>query len=682
MLHRGTELLIMIVTEDEDLRSMLTFAIQQRGMTVAAASGEREVFSTLDLHPAAVLIIDAQLSETSGFELAKAVYRQAESGSTAVIILTDVGWTPSQKAAAIQQIGLVDLLVKPVEPVEVARLVEETVSTLFPPVSVVSSYPEGGHGEGHEEGYDAGRVEDEETDRNDLPAEFLADPESQNEKRQVEAATEAVQAERPELRGNLTSTSFPMLLHSLYRQRVNGAIFLLNDNVKKIIHLKDGHPSYVKSNLLSECLGKVLVREGMITETQCKQSLRQMKQPRRQQGMVLIEMGIISPQNLVVGLQLQLKTKLLDIFSWIRGEFLFKSNVKSPVEVIRLDMSNASLIAEGVRTRWDEARLAEALDPLLDRHMVPCADPGIRFQELDLTEEEQSLWDYIDGLRSVRQLLAETYLSRPRAMAVVYTLLATGVVEAHEAPVPQESLDALIPTIRTEENMRQRLSAQLLSLRRRDAFGVLGVSVGADDSQIEQSYSSLAREYHPDRFRQASGEVRQLAGEVFGVVHQAYQDIGTAECRLRYDQQFDGPESASITSSTRSAERHRQQGSDAMDDRRWEEAQGHLLQAVECCPEAADLRALLGWAIFNTAPEEYTVAHEAIQEIHNAVELNPKEYQAYLFLGRIYAKMGKSILAERQFEKAVQCNPDCKEALQELQIQRRQRPPRRTPRVF
>ena len=659
----------MIVTEDEDLRSMLTFAIQQRGMTVAAATGEREVFSTLDLHPAAVLVIDAQLAQTSGFELAKAVYQQAAAGSTAVIILTEVGWTPSQKAAAIQQIGLVDLLVKPVDPVEVARLVEETVRTLFPPVSVVSTYP-------------GAPTEDEETDRNNLPSELLADHESRHEKRQVEAATEAVQAERVELRGNLTSTPFPMLLHSLYRKRVNGAIFLLCDNVKKIIHLKDGHPSYIKSNLLSECLGKVLVREGMITEAQCKQSLHQMKQPRRQQGMVLIDMGIITPQNLVVGLQLQLKAKLLDIFSWTRGEFLFKSDVKSPTEVIRLDMSNASLIAEGVRTCWDEERLTRALEPLFDRHLVPCPDPGIRFQELDLTEEEQSLWDYIDGSRSARQLLAETQLPRARAMAVIYTLLATGVAEGREVAAPQENLDALIPSTRTEETLRQRMSAQLLSLRRRDAYGVLGVSVGAEDNQIEQAYSTLAREYHPDRFRQASGEVRQLTGEIFGVVHRAFQEVRTADCRLAYDQQFDGPESASITSNTRSAERHRQQGSAAMEDKRWGEAQQHLLQAVECCPEAADLRALLGWATFNTAPEEYTVTHEAIQEIHNAVELNPKEYQAYLFLGRIYAKMGKSILAERQFEKAVQCNPDCKEALRELQIQRRKRPPRRTPRTF
>jgi hypothetical protein len=39
--------------------------------------------------------------------------------------------------------------------------------------------------------------------------------------------------------------------------------------------------------------------------------------------------------------------------------------------------------------------------------------------------------------------------------------------------------------------------------------------------------------------------------------------------------------------------------------------------------------------------------------------------------------MGKNILAEKQFEKALQCNPDCSEALDELKIQKERRPPRR-----
>ena len=67
---------------------------------------------------------------------------------------------------------------------------------------------------------------------------------------------------------------------------------------KKIVYLKEGYPIFVKSNLLSECLGRVLVREKMISDEECERSLVQMKDKSgRQQGTVLIEMGAISPHN-------------------------------------------------------------------------------------------------------------------------------------------------------------------------------------------------------------------------------------------------------------------------------------------------------------------------------------------------------------------------------------------------
>ena len=67
----------------------------------------------------------------------------------------------------------------------------------------------------------------------------------------------------------------------------------------------------------------------------------------------------------------------------------------------------------------------------------------------------------------------------------------------------------------------------------------------------------------------------------------------------------------------------------------------------------------------------------AIKELRQAVEMQPDAYRPYLYLGHIYSGMGKAILAEKQFEKALQCNPDSGEALSALQIQKERRPPRR-----
>ena len=51
-----------------------------------------------------------------------------------------------------------------------------------------------------------------------------------------------------------------------------------------------------------------------------------------------------------------------------------------------------------------------------------------------------------------------------------------------------------------------------------------------------------------------------------------------------------------------------------------------------------------------------------------AVSLNPKLDKSYLFLGYIHKATGRADKAEKQFEKAIQCNPDCTEALRELRL--------------
>src|SRR5262249_19794179 len=153
---------------------------------------------------------------------------------------------------------------------------------------------------------------------------------------------------------NLRRMPFPRLLHRLYCKRATGALFLLKNKVKKIVYFKEGHPTYIKSNVLAECLGRVLVRERLITEGECEISLRRMREEKRQQGGILINMGVISPHNLKYGLELQLQIKLFDVFSWSEGEYQFRDDIQLPSDVVSLEMSNATIILEGIRRSYDE----------------------------------------------------------------------------------------------------------------------------------------------------------------------------------------------------------------------------------------------------------------------------------------------------------------------------------------
>ena len=658
MAHRRHNRAVVVET-DAGLARELQRELRARGLRVHVFGSGREALAAVEREPAQIFIIAAELPEMSGFDLAKSVRRQ--SGPDAVVlVITNVTWSSAQKSAALQQMGLTDLLVRPVE----ARVVVETAINSLSDTAVSAPLP----------------VLTESNPN-------LADLAQQQEQREVERATRTVQSSQVEMRGNLGATPFPRLVHTLYGRRATGGLFLLRDSVKKIVYFKRGHPSYVKSNLLSECLGKVLVREGLITEGQCKDSLRIMKESRRQQGTVLVELGIISPQNLVVGLELQLRAKLMDIFAWSRGEYLFKSDAKLPSEVIRLDMSTAALIVDGIRQIWGASRLEEALEPYWEMHLRPNPDPELRFQELALTEDEQGLLDSVDGVRTVRQLLAETSLPRQRAMAVAYALLSTGVVVAGSAPSPQQDPAVARPPSRSfartpDEPLREQLAQQLLSLRQRDAYGVLGVAASSTDAAIEQAYSRLAREYHPDRFRGSAADTRQLADEIFAIIYQAYRKIATGQLRQQYRQRYTTQELREVSQSggdTLSAEKLKREALEAGERGDWAQALERMDRAVQLRSGAGDLWTLHAWATYQADPDSPSSVQKASRELRRAIELDPKQHEAYLYLGRIYSAMGKAILAEKQFEKTLQCKPDCTEALEALRQQRARRPPRRGP---
>ncbi len=290
--------------------------------------------------------------------------------------------------------------------------------------------------------------------------------------------------------------------------------------------------------------------------------------------------------------------------------------------------------------------------------------------------------DRVDGTRTLRQLLADSPLHARKALTVYYVLLVTGVVEAREQPLDQPAASARVVEIppSAEANVRERLAGQLLFWQKQNAFGVLGVTAASSDEEVRQAFEGLAVEYHLDRFRNLSADTRRMAQDLFALINEAYQQIASDKQRRRYRQGISSKElrvGYAAGNDVLEAERLKRQALTLMEGGSWHEARQLLASAVDLCKEAGDLRALLGWSTFRSDPENAALKRAAINEVRQAIELDPGLDQAYLYLGRIYAGMGKTILAEKQFEKALQCNPDCGEALEELKIQKERRPPRR-----
>jgi hypothetical protein len=69
----------------------------------------------------------------------------------------------------------------------------------------------------------------------------------------------------------------------------------------------------------------------------------------------------------------------------------------------------------------------------------------------------------------------------------------------------------------------------------RSHYDVLGVVPSADAEEIRRAYVLLARDAHPDRYIDASGEVRADAERRMREINAAWHVLGDARRRRRYD---------------------------------------------------------------------------------------------------------------------------------------------------
>lgn len=217
--------------------------------------------------------------------------------------------------------------------------------------------------------------------------------------------------------------------------------------------------------------------------------------------------------------------------------------------------------------------------------------------------------------------------------------------------------------------MRERLVAKVAAMRKLDYFEILGVRRDANREGVKRSYFALAKEYHPDKhYQSASSEVRALAQQIYDLVSTAHDTLTDPAERERYLGDLEqgvkrdmGEDVGKILA----AEGRFQRGEELMRQRSYAEANRLFGEAIALYADEGEFHAWQGWSLFQLDQQN---ADTAMQQIEQAVSLNPKLDKSYLFLGYIHKATGRPDKAERQFEKAIQCNPDCTEALRELRL--------------
>ncbi|MCC7382472.1 MAG: response regulator [Deltaproteobacteria bacterium] len=424
---------ILVVEDDKSVARFLGDVLEREGYKVLFESDGEWALRTAQSKPVDLMLLDVLLPKLVGFDVVDRL-RQTEKGKTLpVVMISGVYRAAAHKDALMQKLGIIDYLDKPVD---LDRLLDAVRRGLGQPAA-----------------QSVRRAPGLTSIAPDVRAIDEADPMAKLPGLPI-----------PRL-GEVSDVPFARLVGQLYAARANGALMLRRGQVKKIVYFRYGIPVFVKSNLISECLGQVMVRERLLSESQCEISVEKLKKERRKQGVILVELGFISPHNLAFALERQLELKLLDLFSWLDGKYLFSEKDDYEGPTVALALSPAELVYEGVRRTMSTERVKKELEKVADRAVLAANDPTLRYQALELDPGAGPLLALIDGRRRLRGLLEHPAGSTAEAVVLLYALACTSLLKLRDVPARERSEeviavgDADVEALRTGELPTDAVSA-------------------------------------------------------------------------------------------------------------------------------------------------------------------------------------------------------------------------------
>ncbi|HEY2902911.1 MAG TPA: DUF4388 domain-containing protein [Polyangia bacterium] len=681
---------VLIVERDPDLQRKIGEALRDAGYEHGSEADVAWAHRSIAVRAPDAVIIGELPADGAAFRFAEDLRRAPDSRQVPIVFVAGRVRGASHRAEARRRYGPAVYLEGALDPAALLAALAALIAPLLPaPPHMAQS-----------------------------PAPVPGDPEQQRERRDVERRAKRLDADA-ELRGTLRRTSFAHLLQKLYAQRATGSLLLRRQQTKKIVGFQGGYLLSVRSNVLGECLGQILVSQKLITEQALASSVARMQREKRRQGEILVEMGALSPYNLERALVEQIEAKLFEIFSWPDGNFMFKEGALQADGASRMERSPAALILEGVRRFYDSARQDAVLAGLGNHPLRLSPDPVLRLQEMTSEPGELGFIRSINGSARLPAILSNAVIAREKARSLIVALSEAGMIEVVEGPPPRKRSIAsssghpatvlggsppsvVAATVSSGGGPYEgvQLSLVAMALRTQSPFWALGVEPDASPGDVDRAYETLATRFHADRYRHAGADDRRTAREIFDRLGEAFRILRDPNRRRTHAAKADKTDEAaeprapsarrksSDSSGTSSVSGSFTSGDslpaaavraiydagiDHLRSRRHHEAVEAFRQAARLSPGEADFRAALGWALFREAPADARAGRAALAELRRALQIDGRNRQAMQYLAQIYEQTAQPELAIKELEKMLALDPSAGEAADELRRLRDER---------
>jgi len=225
--------------------------------------------------------------------------------------------------------------------------------------------------------------------------------------------------------GELSTMPFAELLQWLGGNGKTGTLEVERDKIRKRILLRDGRVVGSASNEPRELIGHFLVSRGMITEELLRIALEHQESARRPLGSMLVEMGVLTSEELVRSLSAQAEEILFSLFEWDDAVFRFEGALPDADERFPIDIRVEDVLLRGVQ-RLDELRRFREVFP--DDRVVPERAAVLPPPEVFRNRTARRVYEAIDGSRTIADILLHAHGSRYLVVKFLFELHRAGLV--------------------------------------------------------------------------------------------------------------------------------------------------------------------------------------------------------------------------------------------------------------
>lgn len=338
--------------------------------------------------------------------------------------------------------------------------------------------------------------------------------------------------------GSLAVEPLVEVIRAVLEEKSSGALRVGHERVKMVFYYERGALVYATANLKQYRLADSLQRGGHLDAARLAQ-LQNPPIPDLKLAQILLEKKLVARDTLTAVFSQQAAEMFALALSWTQGEWQWEARVR-PAEKFELVTPFARWLLEAAR-KLPRALVLARWQPAQAVFRPARTD----WMQAALTWQEGFLLTRLSETPSdITALATESGLPVDDIRFALYGLAVAGWItgatwpDVLTAPVvmPTPAAPPVVPEVDAEAQ-QQRLLEQYLE--RVEAalnhYGLFSVAPDADAATLKDAYYSLARKFHPDRYRQADAALHKRVENAFALLTRAYEVLKDPDQRARYD---------------------------------------------------------------------------------------------------------------------------------------------------